>query len=432
VVDLPPARRIPQIARVTEFDEARGIGKVETGSGRRFAFHCTAITDGTRMIVRGTLVAVEVAPGHLGRLEASSVRPLPGVVTPGATLEGGSATEPLGSGAAPAAPAPVEAPVAPADEPTTAVAPIPSPADEPTTAVGPIPSPADEPTTAVAPIPSPADEPTTAVAPIPSPAEQPPAYDWALDAPDDEPTGEDGLPSLQSLANWTPPEPEASEPAGRPPATSAASLLGEEWSPVVAEPPPVEEPDVTDSVPAFGPIPIVEPTGDEPVPAAPFAPAAETAPFPVPSIDPSEATPPTGTAVWQPAPEVGAEQADELPPEAGEPTGELPEQRDPNVPRSEAGEPTGELPEQHGPEGTGPGGTGSYPGSESSVPDPTDPGAGSPSDTPIVPPVPRSAGSSGANFWSPHPSSPAGPPPTWVTPVTRRDPSPGSDDSSTS
>ena len=34
----------------------------------------------------GTVVAFEVAAGRLGRLEARSVRPLPGVVPPGSTL----------------------------------------------------------------------------------------------------------------------------------------------------------------------------------------------------------------------------------------------------------------------------------------------------------------------------------------------------------
>jgi len=85
-VDLPPPRRVPQIARVVAFDEPRGIGTVETGGGRRFAFHCTAISDGSRNIALGTVVAIEVTAAHLGRLEASTVRPLPGLVAPGSTL----------------------------------------------------------------------------------------------------------------------------------------------------------------------------------------------------------------------------------------------------------------------------------------------------------------------------------------------------------
>jgi cold shock CspA family protein len=71
---------------VAEFDEPRGLGVVEYGSGHRLRFHCTAITDGSRRIDVGAVVAFEVSAGRLGQLEASSVRPLPGVIRPGATL----------------------------------------------------------------------------------------------------------------------------------------------------------------------------------------------------------------------------------------------------------------------------------------------------------------------------------------------------------
>ena len=84
--DLVPADRTPIIGDVAEFDEARGLGVVEYGSGHRLAFHCTAITDGSRRIDVGAVVAFEVSAGRLGQLEASSVRPLPGVVRPGASL----------------------------------------------------------------------------------------------------------------------------------------------------------------------------------------------------------------------------------------------------------------------------------------------------------------------------------------------------------
>ncbi|MGH8997570.1 MAG: hypothetical protein ACRDYB_16340 [Acidimicrobiales bacterium] len=57
------------------FDDPRGIGVVESG-GRCFDFHCTAITDGSRRIDEGAPVAFTVGPGHRGRLQASSVRPL--------------------------------------------------------------------------------------------------------------------------------------------------------------------------------------------------------------------------------------------------------------------------------------------------------------------------------------------------------------------
>lgn len=86
-VDPPPVGPTPLVGDVIEFDEPRGLGLVEYGPGRRLGFHCTAITDGSRTIAVGTVVAFIVSAGRLGRLEARSVRPLPGVVPPGSTLE---------------------------------------------------------------------------------------------------------------------------------------------------------------------------------------------------------------------------------------------------------------------------------------------------------------------------------------------------------
>ncbi len=83
--DLIPVAGEVVIGDVVEFDEARGLGSVEFGVGRLLPFHCTAITDGSRRITPGTVVAFEVVAGRLGRLEARSIRPLPGVM-PGATL----------------------------------------------------------------------------------------------------------------------------------------------------------------------------------------------------------------------------------------------------------------------------------------------------------------------------------------------------------
>jgi hypothetical protein len=84
--ELLPVGRTPIVGDVAEFDEARGLGVVEYGPGRRLPFHCTAITDGSRQIDVGVVVAFVVAAGRLGRLEARTVRPLPGVVPPGSTL----------------------------------------------------------------------------------------------------------------------------------------------------------------------------------------------------------------------------------------------------------------------------------------------------------------------------------------------------------
>ncbi len=107
-VDLPPVGPAALVGDVIEFDEPRGVGTLEYGAGRRLGFHCTAITDGSRRIAIGTVVAFTVRAGHLGHLEAASVRPLPGVVPPGSTLEvpvqssagssepGSSPSEPVG------------------------------------------------------------------------------------------------------------------------------------------------------------------------------------------------------------------------------------------------------------------------------------------------------------------------------------------------
>ena len=62
---------------VTEFDEPRGWGTVESG-GRDYPFHCTQIADGTRTIAVGAEVAFEVAPGGLGRWEARGLTPAGG------------------------------------------------------------------------------------------------------------------------------------------------------------------------------------------------------------------------------------------------------------------------------------------------------------------------------------------------------------------
>ena len=61
---------------VDSFDEDRGTGTVVDGGGQHFAFHCTAILDGSRTVAVGTHVAFTLAPGHRGRVEARALRPL--------------------------------------------------------------------------------------------------------------------------------------------------------------------------------------------------------------------------------------------------------------------------------------------------------------------------------------------------------------------
>ena len=62
-------------ARVSAFDEHRGIGEVRTDDGQQLRFHCTAIADGTRTIPIGTEVEVTIVNGPLGDYEAAHLRP---------------------------------------------------------------------------------------------------------------------------------------------------------------------------------------------------------------------------------------------------------------------------------------------------------------------------------------------------------------------
>jgi cold shock CspA family protein len=62
--------------RVVDFDDPRGLGVVESDDGDRFAFHCTAIADGTRTIAVDTVVRFDVVAGHLGQWEAASIASL--------------------------------------------------------------------------------------------------------------------------------------------------------------------------------------------------------------------------------------------------------------------------------------------------------------------------------------------------------------------
>ena len=61
--------------QVSAFDEHRGLGEITAGDGTVYAFHCTAIADGTRTIAVGADVEFVVTPGRLGRWEASAIKP---------------------------------------------------------------------------------------------------------------------------------------------------------------------------------------------------------------------------------------------------------------------------------------------------------------------------------------------------------------------
>jgi len=61
--------------QVVAFDEAKGWGTVQADGGGEWFFHCTAIADGSRRIDEGARVSFEVVAGHLGRWEATALRP---------------------------------------------------------------------------------------------------------------------------------------------------------------------------------------------------------------------------------------------------------------------------------------------------------------------------------------------------------------------
>jgi len=66
----------PRLGRVASFDATRGLGTVTDDAGADYAFHATAIADGTRRIDVGIPVTFSLAPGHGGRYEARSLLPV--------------------------------------------------------------------------------------------------------------------------------------------------------------------------------------------------------------------------------------------------------------------------------------------------------------------------------------------------------------------
>lgn len=59
----------PHLGRVASFDPTRGLGTVTDDGGPVYAFHATAIADGSRRIDVGSRVSYSLAPGHGGRRE---------------------------------------------------------------------------------------------------------------------------------------------------------------------------------------------------------------------------------------------------------------------------------------------------------------------------------------------------------------------------
>ena len=62
---------------VSSFDDAAGLGTITADDGNTFAFHCTAIADGTRTIAVNTTVEFEPKPAHRGTWEAGAITPRP-------------------------------------------------------------------------------------------------------------------------------------------------------------------------------------------------------------------------------------------------------------------------------------------------------------------------------------------------------------------
>ncbi len=60
---------------VTSFDDAAGLGTITADDGTAFAFHCTAIADGTRTIAVDTAVDFEPRAARNGTYEAGAITP---------------------------------------------------------------------------------------------------------------------------------------------------------------------------------------------------------------------------------------------------------------------------------------------------------------------------------------------------------------------
>jgi cold shock CspA family protein len=59
--------------RVRSFDERRGMGEITSEDGNVFAFHSTAIANGSRRIAEEAEVEFDVVAGLPGRWEAAAV-----------------------------------------------------------------------------------------------------------------------------------------------------------------------------------------------------------------------------------------------------------------------------------------------------------------------------------------------------------------------
>jgi cold shock CspA family protein len=60
---------------VASFDRTRGLGRVTESDGTEYAFHATAIADGSRSIELDAAVVFTLAPSHGGSFEARTLTP---------------------------------------------------------------------------------------------------------------------------------------------------------------------------------------------------------------------------------------------------------------------------------------------------------------------------------------------------------------------
>ena len=61
------------LGTIEEFDVDAGLGSLRSAEGDRFAFHCTAVSDGSRQIPVGSRVVFAIGPAGPGVWEATAV-----------------------------------------------------------------------------------------------------------------------------------------------------------------------------------------------------------------------------------------------------------------------------------------------------------------------------------------------------------------------
>ena len=70
---LAPGLLRSRIGKVIAFEVAVGIGEVASDAGEVFAFHCSAIAGGERVISVGRAVVFSIRAFHRGELQATDL-----------------------------------------------------------------------------------------------------------------------------------------------------------------------------------------------------------------------------------------------------------------------------------------------------------------------------------------------------------------------